>query len=293
MASDAAAEQAPIDPRLGIGGNLPPLVIQFDQATGRIVGNIKDLCELFGAYVEAASDQFVPRLEELEAEAAAMDAIEDELDAKAATDLLSGFAAWEDTVESDRKARRQELEQFRSVIQAKMQERLINRAQKACAPVRKLAGDYEIRKRDEERRRREEAARKARQEAEIAAREAAEARQIAERERRDREAAERQREAEDRARAAAAAAAEADHAVNVPAAEITRVRGHTGALMSLRTRWVVRRESIDRANVDLEECRSTLSIDAIASAIQRRVDTGLRSIRGALIEESSAPSVRR
>lgn len=85
-------------------------------------------------------------------------------------------------------------------------------------------------------------------------------------------------------------AIKAEAAVQAKPAELAHSRGTSGALASLRTRWVG--ELVDVGAIDLEKLRHHLNPDALQKAINSYVSAGGRELSGVNIYEKSETVVR-
>lgn len=132
------------------------------------------------------------------------------------------------------------------------------------------------------------AAAKAQAEAEEAARAAARKRSEASRAEADALAAAAKKRADDAAEAekqAAEARATADRSASANLADMSRARGATGGVSSLRTFWDAR--DLDRATLDLEALRDHIPADALDKAVRSFIRAGGRTLKGVTIFENA------
>ncbi len=94
----------------------------------------------------------------------------------------------------------------------------------------------------------------------------------------------------DQAQITAAVADKADKAAEAKPAEMAKSRGDSGALATLRTRWVG--ELTDIGTLDLEALRFHINPDALQKAINSFVAAGGRKLHGGKIYEKSETVVR-
>ena len=99
-------------------------------------------------------------------------------------------------------------------------------------------------------------------------------------------------EAESAAAQAKADAVKARKAAEAKPADLSRIRGDHGSVMSLRSNWVHDEGSLDRATLDLEGLREHLPVEALHKAIRSYIKAGGRELDGVRIFEQHKTGVR-
>ena len=251
------------DPRLGIGGNLPPTDAEILKA--KLEESNKDILDRAAALVEAADR--------------APATIEDDETKIKITDFLGSIAKCEKALEGKRVSEKEPYLTLGRVVDGFFKNHT-DALNKARAKVKPALDARLLWEREQERKRlAEEAAERKRLADEQAARAAAA------------EAAKQPIKAEETMTTAIQTEAQANRLEEKSQGRIgVTARGNDGASASLRTVW--KGELTDRAALDLEALRQHLPADAIQQAINSFIRAGGRELRGVRIWEHTESVVR-